>query len=121
MQMVSNVSHKSKRGRHTTRTAVLLEMPGGGLLLDTPGFDHPTMGDVDSAHLAEYFPEINRLLTNASCSFGNCTHTHEPGCAVRGGWERYEFYTRCASRRCHPPCSEPLPTLHSTTLQGYCR
>jgi ribosome biogenesis GTPase / thiamine phosphate phosphatase len=90
------VSYKSKRGRHTTRSAILLDMPDGGLLLDTPGFNYPAMDQVTSGTVAGLFPEIQQQLSEHSCQFSDCTHTHEPGCCVRGTFERYEHYVRCA-------------------------
>jgi ribosome biogenesis GTPase / thiamine phosphate phosphatase len=95
MQAVGNVGFKSKRGRHTTRSAVLLDLPGRGLLVDTPGFNYPSMSQVTTKNVAEIFPEIERITTENPCKFGNCTHLHEPGCSVREvAWERYSYYVR---------------------------
>ena len=46
------MGYKSKKGRHTTRASLLLDMPEGGLLLDTPGFNYPAMEQVSSRNLA---------------------------------------------------------------------
>lgn len=88
---VGEVSGKLARGRHTTRHVELFELPKGGLLADTPGFNQP---ELDSApeELAHYFPEVRQRLAHASCQFSNCLHRNEPGCVVQGGWERYEVY-----------------------------
>ncbi|KAK3253624.1 hypothetical protein CYMTET_37122 [Cymbomonas tetramitiformis] len=82
------------RGRHTTRHVSLLQMPGGGLLADTPGFGNPGLESVTTLALQACFPEIRLALQDPehSCAFGNCTHRREPGCAVGTDWERYEHY-----------------------------
>ncbi len=88
---VSTVSGKLGRGRHTTRHVELFELPTGGFLADTPGFNHPDIVSTPEA-LSNYFPEIRQRQAIARCQFGNCLHRDEPGCAVRGDWERYEHY-----------------------------
>jgi ribosome biogenesis GTPase len=88
---VNAVSGKLGRGRHTTRHVELFELPGGGLLADTPGFNQPTL-ECDPSELAEYFPEARQRLALASCQFSDCSHRDEPNCVVRGSWERYEYY-----------------------------
>lgn len=90
-QRVGEVSGKLSRGRHTTRHVELFELPSGGLLADTPGFNQPDL-DCAPEELAEYFPEIQRRLEVARCQFSDCWHRDEPNCAVRGDWERYEHY-----------------------------
>ncbi|CCH65855.1 Ribosome small subunit-stimulated GTPase EngC [Richelia intracellularis HM01] len=88
---VGEVSRKSSRGRHTTRHVELFELPHGGLLADTPGFNQPDL-DCSPEELAYFFPEIRRKLLVTSCRFSNCLHRDEPDCVVRGNWERYEHY-----------------------------
>ena len=88
---VGKVSGKLQRGRHTTRHVELFELPNGGLLADSPGFNQPDL-DCQPAKLAWYFPEARVRLEQASCQFSNCLHQDEPNCAVRGDWERYECY-----------------------------
>ncbi len=88
---VAAVSGKLHRGRHTTRHVELFELPGGGLLADSPGFNQPDL-DLDPVNLAFCFPEIRAKLTQGSCKFNDCFHRDEPDCVVRGDWERYEFY-----------------------------
>ncbi|MGL5061050.1 MAG: ribosome small subunit-dependent GTPase A [Microcoleus sp.] len=88
---VGKVSGKLGRGRHTTRHVELFELPGGGLLADTPGFDRPNL-ECAPQQLAEYFPEARQRLAAGSCQFSDCSHRDEPNCAVRGDWERYEHY-----------------------------
>ena len=68
------------RGRHTTTRRDLLSLPGGGVLLDTPGMRELQLW-ADEEALDSTFPEIAALA--AACRFGDCAHEHEPGCAVQ--------------------------------------
>jgi ribosome biogenesis GTPase len=88
---VGEVSGKLARGRHTTRHVELFEMPAGGLLADTPGFNQPDL-DCSPEELIHYFPEARKRLAVAHCRFSNCIHKDEPDCAVSGDWERYQHY-----------------------------
>lgn len=88
---VGKVSGKLQRGRHTTRHVELFELPGGGLLADSPGFNQPDL-DCLPSDLAQCFPEARARLNEANCQFSDCSHRHEPNCVVRGDWERYEYY-----------------------------
>lgn len=88
---IGEISGKLARGRHTTRHVELFELPKGGLLADTPGFNQPDL-DCQPEELANYFPEARERLAVASCRFSDCLHRDEPGCAVRGNWERYQHY-----------------------------
>ncbi|MGQ4645765.1 small ribosomal subunit biogenesis GTPase RsgA [Lyngbya aestuarii] len=88
---VAEVTNKLGRGRHTTRHVELFELPRGGLLADTPGFNQPDL-NFEPANLAYYFPEARQRLALRNCQFSNCLHRDEPNCAVRGDWERYEHY-----------------------------
>lgn len=90
---VGEVSGKLRRGRHTTRHVELFELPGGGLLADTPGFNQPDL-DVEPEQLAFYFPEARERLAAGECQFSDCWHRDEPNCQVRGDWERYSHYLR---------------------------
>jgi ribosome biogenesis GTPase len=70
------------RGRHTTTTRMLIPLPGGGCLLDTPGMRELGMsGGEGHGALDAAFAEVAALA--ASCRFGDCAHESEPGCAVR--------------------------------------
>ncbi len=89
---VGTVSAKWHKGRHTTRHVELFNLPQGGFLADTPGFNQPEI-EASPEQLALYFPEIQSLLSAGSCQFNNCLHRNEPNCAVRGSWERYEQYS----------------------------
>jgi ribosome biogenesis GTPase / thiamine phosphate phosphatase len=88
---VGEVSGKLSRGRHTTRHVELFELPNGGLLADTPGFNQPDL-DCLPEDLIHYFPEARARLALGNCRFGDCLHRDEPDCVVRGDWERYEHY-----------------------------
>ena len=91
------VSHKSLRGKNTTVAAVLVPLPEGGWLVDTPGFSEVGLFGIEPRELARCFPEFRSALER--CKFADCTHRHEPGCAVRAAVEggaiaraRYESY-----------------------------
>ncbi|CEJ45151.1 small ribosomal subunit biogenesis GTPase RsgA [Umezakia ovalisporum] len=88
---VGEVSGKLAQGRHTTRHVELFELPGGGLLADTPGFNQPDL-ECRPEELVYYFPEARERLALASCRFRDCLHRDEPDCVVGGDWERYEHY-----------------------------
>jgi len=85
---------KDERGRHATTATTLHELPGGGLIVDTPGVRELAL-EMDDAELTWYFPEMVALA--GECKFNNCTHTHEPDCAVRSAAEAGEI----APRRYH--------------------
>lgn len=83
------VSGKLGRGRHTTRHVELFELPTGGLLADTPGFNQPDV-TCTAETLMGCFPEVQQRA--GSCQFNDCLHRDEPGCGVRDDWERYPYY-----------------------------
>lgn len=85
------VSGKLGRGRHTTRHVELFELPDGGLLADTPGFNQPDLQCLPR-ELVDYFPEARQRLAEQSCQFSDCLHRDEPNCALANDWERYEHY-----------------------------
>lgn len=88
---VGEVSGKLSRGRHTTRHVELFDLPAGGILADTPGFNQPDI-NCTPQELVQYFPEARQRLANNSCQFSDCLHRDEPNCAVRDEWERYDYY-----------------------------
>ncbi|NEO71129.1 small ribosomal subunit biogenesis GTPase RsgA [Moorena sp. SIO3H5] len=88
---VAEVTGKLGRGRHTTRHVELFELPKGGFLADTPGFNQPDL-TCSPEDLIHYFPEATERLAQHRCQFSNCLHRDEPNCAVRGDWERYQHY-----------------------------
>lgn len=86
---VGDVSNTHHKGMHTTTFSEMLDLPGGGSIIDTPGVKAFGTIDFERAEVAHYFPEIFRISDN--CRFNNCTHTHEPGCAVRDAVESSEI------------------------------
>ncbi|MGH3008342.1 MAG: ribosome small subunit-dependent GTPase A [Gaiellaceae bacterium] len=76
-------------GRHTTTHRQLLQLPGGGLVIDTPGLRELQLWDVGTAALDTTFADVEELA--ADCRFGDCSHTHEPGCAVLAAVETGEL------------------------------
>jgi ribosome biogenesis GTPase / thiamine phosphate phosphatase len=68
------------KGRHTTTHRELVVLPGGGLLIDTPGIRELQLWDGGERGLEESFADVDELAP--ACRFGDCTHTLEPGCAV---------------------------------------
>ena len=83
-----SISESHRKGRHTTTFSAMYPLTGGGFLIDTPGIKGFGLIDIDDHELWHYFPEMMRI--GAGCRFYNCTHTHEPGCAVREAVERGE-------------------------------
>lgn len=93
------VSAATTKGRHTTVHVELLPLADGGYVADTPGIRSLGLWDVEPDELDGYFVEISPHV--AECDFSDCTHTHEPGCAVRAAVQRgeispsrYESYVR---------------------------
>lgn len=83
-QVVRAIREDDSRGRHTTTSRELFPVPGGGLLIDTPGLR--TVGVIgDEASLAASFEDVATLALQ--CRFGDCGHQGEPGCAVRAAIE----------------------------------
>ena len=90
---VNTVSGKLQKGRHTTRHVQLYQLPNGGFIADSPGFNQPNL-DCTPESLLNYFPEAKLKLNKGSCKFSNCLHKDEPECLIRGDWERYEYYLK---------------------------
>lgn len=74
------ISAAHDTGMHTTTFSEMFTLPGGGEIIDTPGVRGFGVVEFERTQVGHYFPEIFREAAN--CRFGNCTHTHEPGCAV---------------------------------------
>jgi ribosome biogenesis GTPase len=93
------VSQATTKGKHTTVRRELYPLPEGGYVADTPGLKALALWDIEAEELDGYFPEMHGLV--ADCQFNNCTHVHEPGCAVLAATkagqihpERYQSYLR---------------------------
>jgi len=78
---VGEISDYHHKGKHTTTFSEMVELATGGFLIDTPGIKGFGMVEMKKAEIAHYFPEMFALLEH--CRYGNCTHLHEPGCAVK--------------------------------------
>ena len=76
----SEISDAHNTGMHTTTFSEMLALPAGGYLIDTPGIKGFGTFDIEREELTSYFKEIFHF--SKDCRFSNCTHTHEPGCAV---------------------------------------
>lgn len=96
---VRTVSVTTSKGRHTTHVRELFPLEVGGYVADTPGIRTLALWDTEPEELDAYFVEMRELV--ADCQFSDCTHTHEPGCAVLAAVEagrvapqRYHSYLR---------------------------
>jgi ribosome biogenesis GTPase len=96
---VNEISSAVNKGKHTTVTRQLFPLEGGGYVADTPGWKSLALWDTEPEEIDAYFPELRELVQH--CQFSDCTHIHEPGCAVRRALaeghvhrERYESYLR---------------------------
>jgi ribosome biogenesis GTPase len=96
---VREVSKATSKGRHTTVFREMFPLEGGGYVADTPGLKALALWDIEPEELDGYFPELRELVPD--CQFSDCTHLHEPGCAVLEALElgeihpnRYQSYLR---------------------------
>ena len=80
-----DISAAHDTGMHTTTFSELYDLPGGGEIIDTPGVRGFGVVEFNKEEVGHFFPEIFKL--SHECRFGNCTHTHEPGCAVLAALE----------------------------------
>lgn len=79
------ISEAHQTGMHTTTFSEMYPLPDGGYIIDTPGVKGFGTIDFNADEVAHYFPEIFKV--SADCKYNNCTHTHEPGCAVKTALE----------------------------------
>lgn len=77
---VSEISTAMNKGKHTTVTRQMFPLAGGGYVADTPGWKSLALWDTEPEEMEAYFPELRELVQN--CQFSDCSHTHEPNCAV---------------------------------------
>lgn len=82
------ISEYHGKGMHTTTFAEMFELSNGGFVIDTPGIKEFGLIDFDKTEIPRCFPEMDRLLPR--CQYSNCSHTHEPGCAVKAALETGE-------------------------------
>jgi len=96
---VSEISKAVNKGKHTTVVRQMFPLAGGGYVADTPGWKALALWDTEPEEIDGYFPELRERV--AHCQFNDCTHIHEPGCAVLTAVEqgevhpeRYDSYLR---------------------------
>ena len=83
---IGEISLSHLQGKHTTTFYEMHPLAGGGFVIDTPGIRGFGLVDIEPEELSTYFPEMLRVMDN--CRFMPCTHTHEPGCAVKEALEQ---------------------------------
>lgn len=93
------ISESFHKGKHTTTFSTIYPLEEGGYIIDTPGIKGFGLIDIEDKELWHYFPEM--IASAGECRFYNCTHTHEPGCAVceavkdgKIAYTRYESYLK---------------------------
>ena len=96
---IREVSESTQKGKHTTVARKLVPLDEGGYVADTPGLKALDLWDIEPEEVDGYFPEISARVSD--CRFSDCTHIHEPGCAVKEAvehkeihLERYQSYLR---------------------------
>jgi ribosome biogenesis GTPase len=77
---INGISMAVNKGKHTTVSRQLIPLVGGGYVADTPGWKSLALWDTEPEEMEAYFPELAPLVMD--CQFSDCSHTHEPGCAV---------------------------------------
>ena len=94
---IGKISAAHLQGKHTTSLYEMYRLASGGYVIDTPGLRGFGLVDLEKEEISKYFPEMLREMDN--CRFVPCTHTHEPGCAVKAAVdagrispERYNSY-----------------------------
>jgi ribosome biogenesis GTPase / thiamine phosphate phosphatase len=105
---VREVSQATRKGRHTTVVRQLFKLEEGGYVADTPGLKALALWDIEPEELDGYFPELRELVSQ--CQFSDCTHLHEPGCAIQEALkegrvhpERYRSYQRIRTGEAEAP------------------
>ncbi|PIB36556.1 ribosome small subunit-dependent GTPase A [Reichenbachiella sp. 5M10] len=96
-QKTSEISEFANKGVHTTTFAERFKLDTDTYIIDTPGIKELGLAEIEKEELSHYFPELRELM--GQCKFSNCTHTHEPGCAIESAYEdgrisqsRYDSY-----------------------------
>ena len=84
-----DISDLHKTGKHTTTFSALYKLHFGGYIIDTPGIKAFGMLEMEPWEISHYFLEIFKISKN--CQYNNCSHTHEPGCAVKTAVEKGEI------------------------------
>lgn len=86
---IGDIVDRTRKGSHTTTTATLHPLKEGGFCIDTPGIKSFGLWNINPEEVESYFPDIQAY--RAQCRFPNCTHVHEPGCAVIEAVENEEL------------------------------
>jgi len=96
-QKIAEVSSFANKGVHTTTFAEMFEIGQNSFIIDTPGIKEFGLLEIEDEELSHFFPEMRELF--GKCKYYNCTHTHEPGCAIEKAFEqgdiaasRYQSY-----------------------------
>lgn len=89
---IGDISRKIERGKNTTRRCELIPVPGGGMVLDTPGFSLLETAVMEPTQIPNFYPEFAEY--EGGCFFKPCLHAHEPKCAVRDAVARGEIDPR---------------------------
>ena len=96
---IGKISDYHKKGKHTTTFSEMFPLPEGGYIIDTPGIKGFGLIDIRPEEMFHYFPDLFKVAVG--CVYNNCTHTHEPGCAVKQAvvdgaisFSRYESYLK---------------------------
>jgi ribosome biogenesis GTPase / thiamine phosphate phosphatase len=104
LELSVNEVSRFHKGKHTTVVREMFAIEGGGYIADTPGWKSLALWDTEPEEMDAYFPELAPLVSQ--CQFSDCTHVHEPGCAVLAGIQtgkvhpqRYESYLRLRNGR----------------------
>ena len=88
---IGQISDVYNKGKHTTTFAEMHPLAFGSWIVDTPGIREFALYDMEKETLAQRFPEMRELMSQ--CRFANCTHIHEPGCAVKMAVENHRVAT----------------------------
>jgi len=95
--VAGDVSSANQKGKHTTTSSALYHLPGGGMVIDTPGIREFGLWNVSAGDIRRYFHEFDECR----CAFADCSHSHEPDCGVKQAVEsgdialaRYDSYLR---------------------------
>ena len=86
---VGEISEVHEKGKHTTTFAQMYQLGFGGYIIDTPGIKEFALFDMEKETLAHRFPEMRALMHE--CRFNNCTHLHEPHCAIKEAVEQHRI------------------------------
>ncbi|HQQ01821.1 MAG TPA: ribosome small subunit-dependent GTPase A [Bacteroidales bacterium] len=105
---IGEISTYHQKGKHTTTFAQMYPLPQGGFIVDTPGIKEFGIVDFKKEEVGLFFPEMQELLHQ--CQYYNCTHDHEPGCAVKRAVENGDI----ASWRYH----NYLSVIHGDEIEN---